>query len=41
MKEIGGAKKEVYDFTMQVSTWIYTMEASFRTGGRKKFASQA
>ena len=41
MKEIAIAKKEVYDFTMQVSTWFYTVEASFRTAKKKKFAAQA
>jgi hypothetical protein len=41
MKEITTAKKEVYNFTMQVSTWFYTIEASFRTAPTKKFAPQA
>ena len=41
MKEITSAKKEIYDFTMQVSTWFCTVEASFRTAKKKKFSSQA
>ena len=39
--EIASAKKEVHEFTVQVSTWIYTVEASFRTAKKKKFTSQA
>lgn len=30
------AEQGVYDFTMQVSTWFYTTEASFRTAEKKK-----
>ena len=41
MKEIASAKKAVYDFTMQVSTWFYTVEASFRMTKKKKFTAQA
>jgi len=41
MKEIASAKKEVYDFTMQVSTWFYTVEASFQIAKKKKFTTQA
>ena len=35
------AKKDVYDFTTQVSTWFYTVETSFRSGTKRKFGMQA
>jgi len=40
-KEITSAKKEVYEFTMQVSTWFHTIEVSFRTANKQKFTAQA
>lgn len=41
MQTITSAKRDVYDFTMQVSTWFYAVDASFRGGKKKKFATQA
>ena len=41
MQTITSAKKDVYDFTMQVSSWFSAVEASLRGGKKKKFASQA
>jgi hypothetical protein len=42
MEEVASAKQEVHDFTMQLSTWFYTVEVSFRTANTKqKFTSQA
>ena len=40
MQTITSAKKDVYDFTMQVSSWFSAVEASLRVG-KKKFASKA
>ena len=40
MQTITSAKKDVYDFTMQVSSWFSAVDASLR-GRKKKFASQA
>ena len=41
MQTIASAKKDVYDFTTQVSTWFYTVETTFCSGAKKKFGMQA
>ena len=41
MQTITSAKKDVYNFTMQVSSWLSAIEASLRVGKKKKFASKA
>ena len=41
MQTITSTKKDVYDFTMQVSSWFSAVEASLREGKKKKFASKA
>ena len=41
LQTIASAKKDVYDFTIQVSTWFYTVETSFRGATKKKFSMQA
>lgn len=33
--------KEVHEFTVQVSTWFYTIEICFQTLETKKFTAQA
>ena len=40
MQTITSAKKDVYDFTMQVLSWFSAVEAPLR-GRKKKFANQA
>ena len=40
LQTISSAKKDVYDFTAQVSTWFYSVETSFG-GTNKKFGTQA
>ena len=41
MQTITSAKKDVYDFTMQVSSWFSAVEASMCGRKKKKFASKA
>ena len=41
LQTIASAKKDVHDFTTQVSTWFYTVERSFRSGTKTKFSTQA
>ena len=41
LQTVSSAKKDVYDFTTQVSTWFYAVETSFRGGTKKKFGIQA